>query len=149
MDCDMFLKRLESLSETGAAEAGTVEHARSCQGCRQRLARARVVTETLRGLPRARPAELVDSRILAEARRVRPRAAARLLRVAAALVLVAGGGIAVLLLHDSDSSYPRLDLKVVVERGNDVGVEDVFLVEMFGPETPILAANGERRADRR
>jgi hypothetical protein len=67
-----------------------------------------------------------------------------LLRAAAALLLVAGGGLAVHLLGFG-SSYPRLDLKVVIERGNGVSEEDVLL-EMYGPETPILAANGERRA---
>ncbi|MHC4473157.1 MAG: hypothetical protein ACYS99_19605, partial [Planctomycetota bacterium] len=133
-------------SQAEAIEAAAAEHVKGCPGCRRRLARGRLVVETLRGLPGAVPPDSLDERVLGAARPTR-NPLTFFFRVAAAVLLLAGAGLAAFHLISPETSYPRLDLEVVIEGANGDGEEEVILEELFGPETPILnASGGEPRA---
>lgn len=136
MRCEEF-DALRALREPQEAH---FEHARSCPDCQRRLDVARAI----RDLPRTKCPPEVDARLVGAATRMRHvRALVRVVRVAAAAVLIAGvaAGTWVAIPSWGTHHRPRL-VRAVLENGPGPGAAASGLEEIFGPETPIQTASG-------
>ena len=136
MKCDRFLRQLEVLADCEMPPDEYEEHALACAACRRKLARARSLASLLRSLPPSAPPPDLRSKVQSAARR-RPVHSLRLLRVAAAILVLVGATSAVLLLGSQGLSYEPLDLTVLPMAENGPSDEEHALEVMYGPGIPI------------
>jgi hypothetical protein len=147
MNCDQIIDALESLSGCEELPDQVLVHAKSCVACKGKLARARNLVTLIRKLPvpAAPPglrSRVLGSRVSASVPRgggvpAQPIYRRRLVRVAAAAILLVGVSAAFLVERDPALSYQPLELTVLPMAENGPSDEEFALEVMYGPGIPI------------
>ena len=137
MGCEKYRDRVGEFAASAKPDA----HFDECPDCAERLRRARRIAQTVSNLPRVSLPEERATAILYRARSSSGGTLRRLVRVAAAVLIVAGGvGIASVLSNGSD--YQPLDVRVIDVDANGTHDEDLAFDHIFGPERASLVATG-------
>ena len=89
MNCEMFNERLEAMAAGELLPDEYEQHGCACAACRRKLARARGLAALLRSLSPAVPPPGLKAAVMSAGRK-RPLHSLRLLRVAAALLVMIG-----------------------------------------------------------
>jgi hypothetical protein len=132
MECREFRARVEE-ALSGAGGADLRRHAAECYDCRRLYEGAKLVGRTLSATPAEIPGPALDREWIGDLWRVRRPGLSVVLRVAAAVLLLASGGIAALLGLSPGRARESLALRVVVETAVEGDPEDLAIEEMYGP----------------
>jgi hypothetical protein len=145
MDCEAFESLIGSLA--GENADALPPHARECPACAERLRRARLLVTAIQDLPREEAPPVPAAAILARHRAGRRALGRRVLRAAAALLLLAGIGAAVGSVLRAGPGYRPLDLVFVQVSANGDSDEEIALEEVYGPDMSIPPAGGGAGGD--
>ncbi len=142
MNCEMFNERLEAMADGELLPEEYGQHECACVACRLRLARARSLASLLRSLPPADPPPGLKAAVVSAGRR-RPLHSLKLLRVAAAILVMVGLSAGIALLTSRGLSYQPLELTVLPMAENGPSDEEYALEVMYGPGIPISETSKE------
>jgi len=137
MGCDEYADRLGEFAESGERN----DHFESCPECGRKLRRALAIAGALRDLPRVSlPADAAD--VIRRSAFETRRGTIRRLVQAAAVLLLAAGGLGLAGLLGNGVSYQPLEFQVIDVDANGAHDEDLAFEYIFGPERASLVATG-------